>query len=98
MNNAILLREAMDKSGSRVMSTVHIKKDGTERITVFNPKHIGTIKGTGHPIKDPEAKANLFKVMDLTLNPAAWRSIDARRLIRIRVGGDEINTSVEEEA
>ena len=82
------IRNLMDASGSRIMSVVFRKKeDGELRPMVFNPKHRGEIKGTGNPIKDEEKKLNIFKVMDLTLNPPDWRCFDARTVLYARVGG-----------
>ena len=95
MTNAELLTASIAVSGSRIMSTVHLKKDGTCRKTVFNPRHIGEVKGTGHPMRGAAA-VNVFRVMDLTLNPPAWRAVDARRLVEVKVGGQVITTTVEE--
>ena len=95
MTNAQLLTASIAVSGSRIMSTVHVKKDGTRRKTVFNPRHIGEIKGTGNPMRGAAA-VNVFRVMDLTQNPPAWRAVDARRLVEVKVGGQVITTTVEE--
>ena len=95
MTNAELLTASIAVSGSRIMSTVHLKKDGTCRKTVFNPRHIGEVKGTGHPMRGAAA-VNVFRVMDLTLNPPAWRAVGARRLVEVKVGGQVITTTVEE--
>ena len=81
------IRNLMDASGSRIMSVRFLKQDGTKRTIPFNPKHRGEIKGTGNPIKDEEKKKNIFKVMDLSLNPPDWRCFDARTVLYARVGG-----------
>ena len=93
MENHEVIRQAIQQSGSRIMSARFLKVDGTERTIPFNPKHLGEIKGTGNPIKDEEKKANIFKVMDLSLNPPQWRCFDARRTLYIRVNGERIDLS-----
>ena len=90
------IRNLMEASGSRIMSVVFLKKDGTKRTMPFNPQHRGEIKGTGNPIKDKEKKENIFKVMDLSLNPPQWRCFDARTVLYARVGGDRIDFRQEE--
>ena len=91
------IRNLMEASGSCIMSVVFLKQeDGTERPMVFNPKHRGVIKGTGHSIKDEEKKKNIFKVMDLTLNPPQWRCFDARTVLYARVLGKCYHFSPEE--
>lgn len=84
MQNHEIVRQKVAEAGSHFVSVHFIKQDGSERVMVFNPLHFGEVKGTGHPIKDPEAKLNIFKVMDIK---KGWRSFDCRRVFRIKVGG-----------
>ena len=93
MTKADVIRQAIRDSGSRILSVRFVKKNGEERTLPFNPLHIGEVKGTGNPLKDKEAIENIFKVMDLSHNPPAWRCFDARRVLYVRVNGKRIDLS-----
>ena len=84
MNNAQKLASAFSTAGSQFVSVIFTKKDGTERQMTINPMHFVEIKGTGKACSDP----NIFRVMDAKLNQ--WRSIDARRVISVKVAGQII--------
>lgn len=82
--NQAIIRQKIAEAGSHFVSAYFIKKDGTERQITFNPLHFGEVKGTGHAIQDPDAKLNIIRVMDIH---KGWRSIDCRRVFRIKVLG-----------
>ena len=84
MANHEIIRGKVAQAGSRLVSVHFIKQDGTERQMTFNPLHFGEVKGTGNPIKDPDAKLNILRVMDIH---KGWRSFDCRRVFRIKVDG-----------
>ena len=72
-------RQLLGIAGSTFVSIVFIKKDGSERTMVINPKDFRDIKGTGTPTTDP----HIFRVRDIHKNE--WRSFDCRRLKSVRV-------------
>ena len=69
-------------SGPSAKTCDRIKKDGSERQMTFNPKDVNDIKGTGDT---SNVDANIFRVRDNTKQ--AWRSFDARRVIKIKSRG-----------
>jgi hypothetical protein len=89
MTNHEIIRKALDAAGSHFVSVTFVKKDGSQRQAVLNPRHYGEVKGTGHVTQDP----NIFRFMDAKLN--AWRSFDARRVTSIKVNGQVTTLSQE---
>ena len=59
------LRDLINSAGSSFVGVTYIKKDGTERKAIFNPKHkeSATILGTGSELK-PDAKNRIFRYID----------------------------------
>lgn len=82
MNRSERIKSLIDEAGSSYVSVTFIKKDGSERQMTFNPKDVNDIKGTGDTSK---VDANIFRVRDNTKQ--AWRSFDARRVIKIKSKG-----------
>lgn len=82
MNRIERIKSLIDDAGSGFVSVTFIKKDGSERQMTFNPKDVNEIKGTGDTSK---VDANIFRVRDNTKQ--AWRSFDARRVIKIKSKG-----------
>lgn len=82
MNRIERIKSLIDDAGSGFVSVTFIKKDGSERQMTFNPKDVNEIKGTGDTSK---VDANIFRVRDNTKQ--AWRSFDARRVIKIKSRG-----------
>ena len=82
MNRSERIKSLIDEAGSGYVSVTFIKKDGSERQMTFNPKDVNDIKGTGDT---SNVDANIFRVRDNTKQ--AWRSFDARRVIKIKSGG-----------
>lgn len=85
-----IIREAIRQAGSSFVSVIFTKKDGTERQITFNPCDFNGIKGTGHSCSDP----NVFRIRE-TQNKEndrkpAWRSFDARRVVRIKTKNEVI--------
>lgn len=82
MNRIERIQSLINEAGSGFVSVTFIKKDGSERQLTFNPKDVNDIKGTGDTSKvDP----NIFRVRDNAKQ--AWRSFDARRVIKIKSKG-----------
>jgi len=77
------LKQLIESAGSTYVSVVFRKKDGSERQLTFNPKDHNDIKGTGNPTDDP----NIFRIRDNNLQQ--WRSFDARRVLRVKVRGNQ---------
>lgn len=89
-----LIRQAIQQAGSSFVSVNFLKKDGTERQITFNPRDFNDIKGTGNACPDP----NIFRIRE-TQNKEndrkpAWRSFDARRVIKIKTKNEEIHFSL----
>ena len=82
MNRSERIKSLIDEAGSSYVSVTFIKKDGSERQMTFNPKDVNDIKGTGDT---SNVDANIFRVRDNTKQ--AWRSFDARRVIKIKSKG-----------
>ena len=82
MNRSERIKSLIDEAGSSYVSVTFIKKDGSERQMTFNPKDVNDIKGTGDT---SNVDANIFRVRDNTKQ--AWRSFDARRVIKIKSRG-----------
>ena len=82
MNRSERIKSLIDEAGSGYVSVTFIKKDGSERQMTFNPKDVNDIKGTGDT---SNVDANIFRVRDNTKQ--AWRSFDARRVIKIKSKG-----------
>ena len=82
MNRSERIKSLIDEAGSGYVSVTFIKKDGSERQMTFNPKDVNDIKGTGDT---SNVDANIFRVRDNTKQ--AWRSCDARRVIKIKSRG-----------
>jgi flagellar basal body rod protein FlgC len=82
MNRSERIKSLIDEAGSGYVSVTFIKKDGSERQMTFNPKDVNDIKGTGDT---SNVDANIFRVRDNTKQ--AWRSFDARRVIKIKSRG-----------
>jgi len=82
MNRIERIKSLINDAGSGYVSVTFIKKDGSERQMTFNPKDVNDIKGTGDTSK---VDANIFRVRDNTKQ--AWRSFDARRVIKIKSKG-----------
>ena len=82
MNRSERIKSLIDEAGSGYISVTFIKKDGSERQMTFNPKDVNDIKGTGDT---SNVDANIFRVRDNTKQ--AWRSFDARRVIKIKSRG-----------
>jgi hypothetical protein len=83
-----LIRQAIEQAGSSFVSVNFLKKDGAERQITFNPKDFNEIKGTGTACPDP----NIFRIREVNNKEegkTTWRSFDARRVIKIRVRGQE---------
>lgn len=82
MNRIERIKSLINDAGSGFVSVTFVKKDGSERQMTFNPKDVNDIKGTGDTSNvDP----NIFRVRDNTKQ--AWRSFDARRVIKIKSRG-----------
>lgn len=85
-----LIRQAIQEAGSSFVSVNFVKKDGTERLITFNPRDINDIKGTGKTCPDP----NIFRIREAQNKDndrkPAWRSFDARRVIKIKTKNEEI--------
>jgi hypothetical protein len=82
VNRIERIQSLINEAGSGFVSVTFIKKDGSERQLTFNPKDVNDIKGTGDTSKvDP----NIFRVRDNAKQ--AWRSFDARRVIKIKSKG-----------
>lgn len=92
MTNQEVIRAKIKEAGSHFVSVHFIKQDGTERQMTFNPLHFGEVKGTGHPIKDPDAKLNIVRCMD---TKKGWRSFDCRRVFKIQVDGEVTQLPIE---
>ncbi len=91
MNRIERIKSLINEAGSGYVSVTFIKKDGSERQMTFNPKDVNDIKGTGDTSKvDP----NIFRVRDNTKQ--AWRSFDARRVIKIKSKGTTTEFNDEE--
>ena len=82
MNRIERIKSLINDAGSGFVSVTFVKKDGSERQMTFNPKDVNDIKGTGDTSK---VDANIFRVRDNTKQ--AWRSFDARRVIKIKSKG-----------
>ena len=82
MNRSERIKSLIDEAGSSYVSVTFIKKDGSERQMTFNTKDVNDIKGTGDT---SNVDANIFRVRDNTKQ--AWRSFDARRVIKIKSKG-----------
>ena len=82
MNRSERIKSLIDEAGSGYVSVTFIKKDGSERQMTFYPKDVNDIKGTGDT---SNVDANIFRVRDNTKQ--AWRSFDARRVIKIKSRG-----------
>ena len=82
MNRSERIKSLINEAGSSYVSVTFIKKDGSERQMTFNPKDVNDIKGTGDT---SNVDANIFRVRDNTKQ--AWRSFDARRVIKIKSKG-----------
>jgi len=82
MNRIERIKSLINDAGSGFVSVTFIKKDGSERQMTFNPKDVNDIKGTGDT---SNVDANIFRVRDNTKQ--AWRSFDARRVIKIKSKG-----------
>ena len=82
MNRSERIKSLIDEAGSGYVSVTFIKKDGSERQMTFKPKDVNDIKGTGDT---SNVDANIFRVRDNTKQ--AWRSFDARRVIKIKSRG-----------
>ena len=82
MNRSERIKSLIDEAGSGYVSVTFIKRDGSERQMTFNPKDVNDIKGTGDT---SNVDANIFRVRDNTKQ--AWRSFDARRVIKIKSRG-----------
>lgn len=85
-----IIRKAIEQAGSTFVSVDFLKKDGTPRSMVFNPRDINEIKGTGNACSD----VNIFRVRE-TQNKQnhrkpAWRSFDARRVTRLKTQHQEL--------
>jgi hypothetical protein len=85
-----IIRQAIQQAGSAFVSVNFFKKDGTERQVTFNPRDFNEVKGTGHSCPDP----NVFRIRE-TQNKEndrkpAWRSFDARRVVRIKTKNEVI--------
>ena len=76
------IRNLIEQAGSTYVSVTFIKKDGTERQLTFNPADHNEIKGTGDVSNVDE---NIFRIRDNAKQ--AWRSFDARRVIKIKSKG-----------
>ena len=82
MNRIERIKSLINDAGSGFVSVTFVKKDGSERQMTFNPKDVNDIKGTGDT---SNVDANIFRVRDNTKQ--AWRSFDARRVIKIKSRG-----------
>lgn len=83
-----LIRQAIERAGSTFVSVDFLKKDGSERQITFNPRDWNEVKGTGTACSDP----NIFRIREVNNKEegkTTWRSFDARRVISIRVRGQE---------
>jgi hypothetical protein len=91
MERHTVIRQAIQNAGSSFVSVQFIKKDGTTRVMTFNPRDINEVKGTGHVCSDP----NIFRVREAQNKDndrkPAWRSFDARRVIKISTKGQAIH-------
>ena len=82
MNRIERIKSLINEAGSGYVSVTFMKKDGSERQMTFNPKDVNDIKGTGDTSKvDP----NIFRVRENAQQ--AWKSFDARRVLRIKSQG-----------
>jgi len=83
-----IIRDIIQKAGSKLVSVNFLKKDGTERQITFNPRDWNEIKGTGSTCDDP----NIFRIREVNNKEegkTTWRSFDATRVLRIRANGSE---------
>lgn len=88
--SADLIKTIIDTAGSQFVSVTFLKKDGSERRITFNPSDHNDIKGTGSPCSNP----NIFRVREVS--KGQWRSFDATRVLKIKVGGQ--STTIHQEA
>lgn len=83
-----IIRDIIERAGSKLVSVNFLKKDGTERQITFNPRDWNEIKGTGHACADP----NVFRIREVNNKEegkTTWRSFNATRVLRIRANGSE---------
>ena len=92
ISKAEFVKTKIAQSGARFVSIYFFKKDGSIRQMTFNPKHFGPVLGTGHSLKDPDAVLNIVRCMDVV---RGWRSFDCRRVIRMRIIGEDIEVGEE---
>lgn len=83
-----IIRDIIERAGSRLVSVSFLKKDGTERRITFNPRDWNEIKGTGSTCYDP----NIFRIREISNkeeNKTTWRSFNAARVLKICANGSE---------
>ncbi|MGA1713015.1 MAG: hypothetical protein ACO4CS_17160 [bacterium] len=83
-----IIRQAIQQAGSTFVSVEFLKANGDERQITFNPRDWNEIKGTGTTNTNP----NIFKIREVNNKEegkTTWRSFDARRVLTIRVRGQE---------
>jgi hypothetical protein len=85
------IRAVIGTAGSRFVSVVFVKKDGTLRVMRWNPADHRDIKGDAATDAGKRANAtrkannpNLIRVQEVK---KGWRSVNLDRIIRIRVDG-----------
>ena len=75
------IRTILEAAKSGFVSINFTKANGEARQLTTNPRHIGEIKGTGSPSKDPA----VFRIVDVKLG--SWRSFRAERVTSIKANG-----------
>jgi len=96
-NKDTIIKEAINKAGSKFCSVTFIKKtDGTERTIVFNPKEGIKLVSGNNAEAVAKRKANnprLVNVVDSTIanresdRRNGWRSFDTETVVSLKVAG-----------
>ena len=88
MNRSEQIRQFINNCGSSFVSIKFIKKDGSIRTIVTNPRDYKEVKGTGNP----STKINIVRVRDSQIakekGSGAWRSFDCDRVISVKGNGE----------
>jgi hypothetical protein len=91
MSRSENIRNFLRSCGSTIVSVEFMKKDGTIRKILFNPKDRNEIVGTGSKVQNP----NIIAVRDLGIaqsqKTGAWRSFDVNRIVSIKSRGQVFN-------